>query len=88
MVVEPKLHFNASYEMTSEPGGYRFQFRCAYCGRGHATGLIQADSVEAAYGLAADEARRYFNGCLKCGVWVCDSHYNEDEMMCLKCAPR
>ena len=88
MTLEPKVHFTASYTMSREPCGYRFLFRCADCASGYGTGLITAESVEDAYGFAVNEARRCFNACHKCGEWVCDAHYNEDEMQCLKCAPR
>jgi hypothetical protein len=78
---------NAEYTMTNEDGAYQFCFHCAYCKEGHTTGRIVADSVEAALSLAWQEAREYFNGCHKCGKWICEKHYNMEEMMCTDCAP-
>ncbi len=88
MTFQPMLRFTASYTMESGPDGYRFRFHCAQCDESHTTGCFCADSVEEAYAQAAVEARSSFNGCHRCGQWVCDEHYNEDEMMCTQCAPR
>jgi hypothetical protein len=37
---------------------------------------------------AQKEARQHFNRCQGCGRWVCDSDFNEDEFLCIDCAPR
>jgi hypothetical protein len=78
---------HALYTVTNENGAYQFHFHCACCGEGHTTGNIRADSLEAAVALAWKEAREDFNGCHKCGKWICDNHYNMDEFMCTDCAP-
>ena len=80
--------FTAKYIMLSEDGYFRFKFFCGLCENAHTTGLISAASGYEAFKLAANEARKYFNRCRKCCKWVCDRHYNEDEMACDCCAPR
>lgn len=80
--------FTAKYIMSCKDGCFRFEFTCLLCESNYTTGLISAASVEEAFRLAADEARKHFNRCQKCGEWVCDQHYNEDDMMCIACAPR
>jgi hypothetical protein len=73
--------------MSRTNGSYKFQFFCVMCDYHYTTGWIVADSEEAARSLAEKEARRCFNGCHKCGRWICDEHYNKDKMMCVDCAP-
>lgn len=80
--------FTAKYIMFSEDGYFRFKFFCGLCENAHTTGLISAASADEAFRLAANEARKYFNRCRQCCKWVCDRHYNEDEMACDCCAPR
>jgi len=67
---------------------FRFTFTCELCDCNHTTGRILAESVGAARIIAAREARPLFNRCHICGKWVCDTHYNEDVMQCVDCAPR
>jgi len=43
---------------------------------------------ERAFEHAKNEAQRHFHRCHGCNQWVCDSCYNEDEMLCTDCAPR
>ncbi len=43
---------------------------------------------EAAFNRAMDEARGHFHRCESCHKWVCDSDFNEDEGLCVECAPR
>ena len=81
------MRFTARYTLTGGDGEYRFQFLCAYCDTGYTTGLIQADSIESAQILAEKEAKVYFNGCDRCGKWVCDFHYNMEKALCTECAP-
>jgi len=90
MLNAPIKKFTARYTEAREDGAYRFRFHCAICGEGHATGLIRADSAKAALDTARHEAREYFNGCQKCGKWICDSPrcYDMDEMTCTGCAQR
>ena len=81
------LSFTASYTIAETNGGYRFQFRCAFCESGYATELIKAESVDAALRIAEKSASRYFSSCAKCGKWVCDYHYNMQELACTECIP-
>lgn len=80
-----KQEFTAKYIMSSSDGCFRFQFFCSLCDRSHTSGRISASSADEAFQLAANEARKYFNRCCKCWKWVCDRHYNEDEMTCVNC---
>ncbi|MGI6358057.1 MAG: double zinc ribbon domain-containing protein [Bacillota bacterium] len=41
-----------------------------------------------AFERAKAEAQQHFHRCHGCNRWVCDSCYNEDEMLCTDCAPR
>ncbi len=43
---------------------------------------------EKAFEWAKNEAQRHFHRCHGCRKWVCDSCYNEDEGLCVECAPR
>ena len=85
--LSPNMDFGARYTMTSEGGTYKFSFFCEICDEGYTTGSIAADSVEKALILAAKEARIHFNGCGRCGKWVCDHHYNMEKALCIECMP-
>ncbi|MDD4592276.1 MAG: zinc ribbon domain-containing protein [Parabacteroides sp.] len=43
---------------------------------------------EKAFERAQNEAQRHFHRCHKCRLWVCDADFNEDEGLCVECAPR
>lgn len=43
---------------------------------------------EKAFELAQNEAQRHFHRCHNCHQYVCDSDFNEDEGLCVECAPR
>lgn len=43
---------------------------------------------ELAFERAQNEAQQHFHRCHGCHQWVCDSDYNEDEGLCVNCAPR
>ena len=43
---------------------------------------------EKAFERAQNEARSHFHRCPHCNIYVCDQCYNEDEGMCVRCAPR
>ncbi len=43
---------------------------------------------EKAFEMAQNEAQRHFHRCESCHKWVCDSDFNEDEGLCVQCAPR
>ncbi|MEA5012433.1 MAG: hypothetical protein VB100_12035 [Angelakisella sp.] len=84
---ETGRYFTPHGIMVCKNGGYCFSFICALCDDGYTTGRVIADSVSEALAIARQEARPYFNRCHKCGRWICDRHYNIDEMMCAECAP-
>jgi len=41
-----------------------------------------------AFEVAQNEARQHFHRCNSCSSYVCDACYNEDEGLCVGCAPR
>lgn len=43
---------------------------------------------EKAFERAKNEVQRHFHRCHGCNQWMCDSCFNEDEMLCTECAPR
>jgi hypothetical protein len=43
---------------------------------------------EQAFERAKNEAMRHFHRCPACQKYVCDACHNEDEGMCVECAPR
>jgi len=43
---------------------------------------------ERAFEMAQNEARQHFHRCPNCNGYVCDQCHNEDEGLCVKCAPR
>jgi len=43
---------------------------------------------EAAFAIAQNEAKGHFHRCPKCRKWVCDNDWNEQEGLCVECAPR
>lgn len=43
---------------------------------------------ETAFRKAANEAKEHFHRCSGCQRWVCDDCFNEDEGLCVDCAPR
>ncbi|MEG1799775.1 MAG: zinc ribbon domain-containing protein [Synergistaceae bacterium] len=43
---------------------------------------------EAAFEAAKNEAQPHFHRCEGCQRWVCSADFNEDEGMCVECAPR
>lgn len=80
--------FTAKYRTVQEKCGFRLTFFCEICGSGYTTPLIACDTPEEALRLGGENARFYFNRCRCCHRWVCDQHYNENQMMCTDCAPR
>ena len=80
--------FTSKSTMSKEHNQYRFTFFCDLCEEGYTTGMIRAEGTKEAFILAEREARPHFNRCRECHKWVCDIHYNEDEMMCTECAPK
>ena len=43
---------------------------------------------EAAFALAQNEAKGHFHRCPKCRQWLCENDWNEQEGLCVECAPR
>ena len=43
---------------------------------------------EAAFNAAQQEAKKYFHRCHSCHSWVCTADFNEEQGMCVECAPR
>lgn len=43
---------------------------------------------QAAFERSQNEARQHFHRCNSCTSWVCDACHNEDEGLCVSCAPR
>lgn len=43
---------------------------------------------ERAFVMAQNEAQQHFHRCHGCRQWVCDADLNEDEGLCVECAPR
>lgn len=43
---------------------------------------------EAAFELSQSEAKQHFHRCPKCTKWVCQADFNEQEGLCVACAPR
>jgi len=86
-VADQEVIYKAKYTVEKENDSYRFKYICGLCDWHYTTGLIDADSEDDAMKIAEDEARLYFNGCRKCGRWICDEHYDMDKMVCAECAP-
>ena len=86
-MLEAGRYFTPHGFMVCKNGSYRFSFFCALCDDCYTTGRVIADSVSEALAIARQEARPHFNRCHKCGRWICDRHYNIDEMMCVECVP-
>lgn len=43
---------------------------------------------ERAFEQAKNEAMKHFHRCHKCHLWVCDADFNEEDGLCVECAPR
>ena len=43
---------------------------------------------EVAFEQAQNEAKAHFSRCPKCTGWVCENDWNEQEGLCVECAPR
>lgn len=81
-----EIPFTLKSKMLCKSGCYYFSFSCELCDGGYTTGSIMADSIGEALQIARREARPHFNCCHRCHRWICDAHYNIDEMMCTECA--
>jgi hypothetical protein len=43
---------------------------------------------EEAFVRAQNEAKEHFHRCPRCKHWVCDDDWNEEDSLCVECAPR
>ncbi len=80
--------FTQRYTVHHSVGGYQFTFFCDLCNHSFNTVGVSAPTLEDALALGQVEARQHFNMCHRCGRWICDEHYNEDDMQCTACTPR
>ena len=72
------------FEKQKTSDGYVFSFYCDLCGHSVASAPLGEDLPEKAW----EASKQHFNMCHKCGKWVCDIHYNEEEMTCVACVPK
>lgn len=79
--------FTNKYDTYKTEKGYRFTFYCDLCSFPVMSGTLINDSFDSALEQAQTYAKRYLNMCHKCGKWICDRHYNENEMQCIECCP-
>ncbi len=84
---EPPV-FTAKCRTVREDAGFRLTFFCEVCGSGYVTPLLVCDTPKEALRLGEQDARLHFNRCGGCLRWVCDEHFNENQMMCTDCVPR
>lgn len=80
--------FTQRFKTVKTENGFRFVFFCDLCDHAEETEEIISESYEEALREAQVSAKRYFNMCHNCGKWICDEHYNEDDMQCIECSPR
>jgi hypothetical protein len=43
---------------------------------------------EKAFERSQNEAQEHYHRCNSCRLWVCDADFNEEEELCVSCAPR
>lgn len=84
---EPPI-FTAKCRTVREDGGFRLTFFCEACGSGYTTPSLACDTPQEALRLGEQDARLHFNRCGDCQRWVCDEHFNENQLMCTDCMPR
>lgn len=87
MDIEPPM-FTAKHLMVREDTGFRLTFFCEVCGDRYVTPPLVCDTPQDALHLGEQDARLHFNRCSGCQRWVCDEHFNENQMMCTDCMPR
>ena len=84
----PKERRKAKFKVTEENDGSVYTFFCDLSGAIFwKTKPIRADTPEAEYEIAWNEAKRNVNSCHKCGRNVIDALYNVETMECVKCSP-
>lgn len=78
----------ARYKVVDEKDGSVFIFFCDLSGAVFwKSEPIHADTPEAKYEIAWNEAKKHVNACQKCGSNVIDALYNVDTFQCVKCSP-
>jgi len=58
------------------------------CKSGKETGIRETAyraAFHAAFAEAKKEGMAFFNQCERCGFWVCNEHYSEENNLCLNC---
>lgn len=80
--------FPDRYEVKKTAGGFLLRFYCDLCNHSTMETSTSQVSQEEAVGRAWANTMRHFNLCHCCGRWVCDTHYNEEEMTCVFCIPK
>ncbi|MDD2955182.1 MAG: zinc-ribbon domain-containing protein [Oscillospiraceae bacterium] len=88
MTPKKTADFTAKCRVFRDGDVYQYTFFCDICENGYTTSPVQASGPGEAQALAEAEARLHFNWCRRCRRWVCDEHFNENQMMCTDCAPR
>lgn len=78
----------ARYKVVEEKEGSVFTFFCDLSGAAFwKSEPISAESPEARYAIAWNEAKKHINACQRCGNNVIDALYNVDTLQCVKCSP-
>ena len=80
--------FTKKYEVQTKKDGFCCTFYCDLGDDYYSICIDGVDSADDALELSKMNARLHFNRCHRCGRWVCDAHYNEGQMMCIRCAPK
>jgi hypothetical protein len=78
----------AAYKVEEQKDGSVFTFFCDLSGAIFwKSRPIKAETVDVAYEIAWNEAKKHINACQKCGCNVIDALYNVDTLQCVKCSP-
>ncbi len=77
--------FTRHYKRKKHKSGYSFIFYCDLCNKKYCTDIIPESSTNALI-TAQKIAKQYFNKCHQCGKWICDEHYDENNMQCVECS--
>jgi hypothetical protein len=80
-----KVEYRAKYSCAKVGAYYQVSYFCAFCDFHYTVAGISASSGAEAAAMGEPEARKHFNGCRKCGRWVCDGHFIMEKMLCPEC---
>jgi hypothetical protein len=80
--------FTQRYQTIKTSKGFQFLFFCDLCDYSVKTPEFTGASFSDALSQAQAYAKQYLNMCHTCSKWICDEHYNEDEMNCIICTPK